>query len=64
MLYYYQPDGCTYRDLAGLLGVSAATINARLTKARQMLRSRMMSESESHSASGSAQRGESQSERA
>jgi hypothetical protein len=29
-----------------------------------MLRSRMMSESESHSASGSAQRGESQSERA
>src|SRR5687768_8125193 len=48
MLYYYQADGSTYRDLAGLLGVSAATINARLTKARQMLRSRMMSESESH----------------
>ena len=48
MLYYYQADGCTYRDLAELLGVSAATINARLTKARQMLRSRMMSECESH----------------
>jgi RNA polymerase sigma-70 factor (ECF subfamily) len=48
MLYYYQSDGCTYRDLAELLGVSAATINARLTKARQMLRSRMMSECESH----------------
>ena len=47
MLYYYQADGSTYRDLAALLGVSAATINARLTKARQMLRSRMMSESES-----------------
>ena len=47
MLYYYQPDGCSYRDLAELLGVSVATINARLTKARQMLRSRMMSECES-----------------
>ena len=47
MLYYYQHDGCTYRDLAELLGVSSATINARLTKARQMLRSRMMSECES-----------------
>ena len=35
MLYYYQPDGCTYRELAELLGVSAATVNARLTKARQ-----------------------------
>jgi len=53
MLYYYQPGACTYRHLAGLLGVSAATINARLTKARQMLRSRMMSESESHSESSS-----------
>ena len=44
MLYYYQPDGCTYRDLAEQLGVSSATINARLTKARQMLRQRMMAE--------------------
>ena len=42
MLYYYQD--CTYQDLADLLGVSPATINARLTKARAMLRSRMMAE--------------------
>ena len=40
MLYYYQD--CTYQDLAGLLGVSSATINARLTKARAMLRARLM----------------------
>jgi RNA polymerase sigma-70 factor (ECF subfamily) len=44
MLYYYQPDRCTYRELAELLGVSAATVNARLTKARQMLRTRMVAE--------------------
>jgi RNA polymerase sigma-70 factor (ECF subfamily) len=44
MLYYYQPDRCTYRELAELLGVSAATVNARLTQARQMLRTRMMAE--------------------
>jgi len=40
MLYYYQD--CTYHELAQLLGVSAATINARLTKARAMLRNRML----------------------
>ena len=39
MLYYYQD--VTYDDLAATLGVSAATINARLTKARAMLRERM-----------------------
>jgi|SRR5437660_9589608 len=39
MLYYY--EDVTYRDLAQLLGVSAATINARLTKARAMLRDRL-----------------------
>jgi RNA polymerase sigma-70 factor, ECF subfamily len=39
MLYYYQD--VTYDDLATTLGVSAATINARLTKARAMLRERM-----------------------
>jgi RNA polymerase sigma-70 factor (ECF subfamily) len=39
MLYYY--DDLTYRDLAALLGVSTATINARLTKAREMLRERL-----------------------
>jgi RNA polymerase sigma-70 factor (ECF subfamily) len=39
MLYYY--EDVTYRDLAETLGVSAATINARLTKARAMLRERL-----------------------
>jgi len=39
MLYYY--DDCTYQELADMLGVSAATINARLTKARQMLREKL-----------------------
>jgi RNA polymerase sigma-70 factor, ECF subfamily len=39
MLYYY--GDLTYRDLAGMLGVSTATINARLTKARAMLRQRL-----------------------
>jgi len=39
MLYYY--EDCTYQDLAGRLGVSAATINARLTQARQMLRGKL-----------------------
>lgn len=39
MLYYYQD--ATYRDLAELLGVSPATINARLTRARNLLRERL-----------------------
>jgi RNA polymerase sigma factor (sigma-70 family) len=39
MLYYY--DDLTYRELGSLLGVSAATINARLTKARNLLRQRL-----------------------
>ena len=39
MHYYY--DDCTYQQLAEQLGVSAATVNARLTKARQMLRERL-----------------------
>ncbi len=41
MLYYYEQ--VTYRDLAELLGVSTATINARLTKARAALRRRLSS---------------------
>jgi RNA polymerase sigma-70 factor (ECF subfamily) len=41
MLYYY--EDCTYQELADLLGVSAATINARLTKGRAMLRERLRS---------------------
>jgi RNA polymerase sigma-70 factor, ECF subfamily len=40
LLYYY--DDCTYQELAEMLGVSAATINARLTKARQMLREKLI----------------------
>jgi RNA polymerase sigma-70 factor (ECF subfamily) len=39
LLYYYQD--LTYRDLAKLLGVSSATVNARLTKARALLRTRL-----------------------
>lgn len=45
LLLYYHQD-CTYQELADALGVSAATVNARLTKARAMLRSRMMAERE------------------
>ena len=39
MLYYY--EDLTYKGLAELLGVSTATINSRLTKARAMLRERL-----------------------
>jgi len=39
MMYYY--DDVTYQDVAEALGVSAATVNARLTKARAMLRERL-----------------------
>jgi RNA polymerase sigma-70 factor (ECF subfamily) len=39
MLYYY--NDVRYSDLAKQLGVSSATINMRLTKARQMLRARL-----------------------
>jgi RNA polymerase sigma-70 factor (ECF subfamily) len=39
MLYYY--DDVSYRELGDLLGISAATVNARLTKARAILRGRM-----------------------
>ncbi|MFI5377804.1 MAG: RNA polymerase sigma factor [Tepidisphaerales bacterium] len=39
MMYYY--DDCTYAELAGRLGVSPATVNARLTEARQLLRRRL-----------------------
>jgi RNA polymerase sigma-70 factor (ECF subfamily) len=40
MLYYY--DDVTYRDIARLIGVSPATVNARLTKARALLRERLV----------------------
>jgi RNA polymerase sigma factor (sigma-70 family) len=39
LLYYYQD--VTYQDVAAQLDVSAATVNARLTKARAMLRSKL-----------------------
>jgi RNA polymerase sigma-70 factor (ECF subfamily) len=39
LMYYY--DDVTYQDVAAALGVSAATVNARLTKARAMLRERL-----------------------
>jgi RNA polymerase sigma-70 factor, ECF subfamily len=39
LLYYY--DDVTYADMASMLNVSMATINARLTKARAMLRERL-----------------------
>ena len=38
-IYYY--DDVTYKDMAEMLGVSSATINARLTKARAALREKM-----------------------
>jgi RNA polymerase sigma factor (sigma-70 family) len=39
LLYYY--DDVTYQELAEMLGTTVATINARLTKARKMLRERL-----------------------
>jgi len=38
-LFYF--EDLKYRDIAGMLGVSPATVNARLTKARAMLRERL-----------------------
>ena len=40
LILYYQ-ENVTYRDLAQMLGVSPATINARLTRARTLLRQRL-----------------------
>ena len=39
MLYYYSES--TYQELGDMLEVSAATVNARLTKARKLLRHRL-----------------------
>lgn len=39
LLYYY--DDTTYREIASLLGISPATVNARLTRARALLRERL-----------------------
>jgi RNA polymerase sigma-70 factor (ECF subfamily) len=45
LLYYYQD--VTYQELAELLNVSFATINARLTRARALLRDRLRAGQES-----------------
>lgn len=37
----YYTNTFTYKELAKMLGVSTATVNARLTKARQTLRERL-----------------------
>ncbi len=39
LVYYY--EDVTYQELAEMLGVSSATVNARLTKARAMLREKL-----------------------
>jgi RNA polymerase sigma-70 factor (ECF subfamily) len=39
LLYYH--DDVTYQQLADMLGTTAATVNARLTKGRKMLRERL-----------------------
>ena len=39
MMYYY--DDVTYKELAEILEVSTATVNARLTKARHLLREQL-----------------------
>jgi RNA polymerase sigma-70 factor (ECF subfamily) len=39
LMYYY--DDVTYHDVAAALGVSEATVNARLTRARALLRERL-----------------------
>ncbi len=44
MLFYYEE--MDYKQIAELLGVSTAAINARLTKARAMLRERLRCEDE------------------
>lgn len=45
MLFYY--DDLSHRELGELLGVSAATVNSRLTKARALLRQRLVPTDES-----------------
>ena len=46
MLFYYSE--MSYREIAGVLGVSSATVNARLTKARSLLRARLSACSENN----------------
>lgn len=42
VIYTYYFDKMTYQDVADALGVSVGTINARLAKARTLLRKRML----------------------
>jgi RNA polymerase sigma factor (sigma-70 family) len=42
VLELYYSNKMTYQELGDILEVSAATINARLTKARTLLRERLM----------------------
>jgi RNA polymerase sigma-70 factor (ECF subfamily) len=42
MHFYY--DDCTYKQIAEQLGISTATVNMRLTRARQLLRERLVAE--------------------
>jgi RNA polymerase sigma-70 factor (ECF subfamily) len=51
MLYYY--NDVTYRELAERLGVSVATINARLTQARALLRTRLCPTATDNASAGS-----------
>ncbi len=43
VIYMYYYEDVTYQKVADALGVSAATVNARLTKARALLRERLSS---------------------
>lgn len=41
VLWIYYRENLSYREIGELIGVSAATVNARLTKARQLLRAQL-----------------------
>jgi RNA polymerase sigma-70 factor (ECF subfamily) len=43
LMHFYYED-CTYRQIAEQLGISTATVNMRLTRARQLLRERLATE--------------------
>ena len=41
LMHFYYED-CTYKQIAEQLGISTATVNFRLTTARQLLRERLV----------------------
>lgn len=47
MHFYY--DDCTYKQIAEQLGISTAAVNMRLSKARQLLRQRLVPDESSQS---------------